>query len=339
MKTLTNRTQKKTLIPLGVVAVLLIIIPQVSSLSTVNLLTRIFILAVYGMSYDILRGYTGFINLGHALFFGSGAYITGILLTHVGNTLGVVALSILVTLVYSSLCAYLMGKISLRGKGGVLTASMITMALGEIVRNVAERWRSVTNGADGLTFKIPAPIRERVMFYYLALLFLILMALVLKRFINSPTGKVLLAIRENEQRAQFLGYNVERYKLIALQVAGISGGLSGIMFGLFNRFANTDLLTIQQTLNALLYTLVGGTGTLYGAIVGSAVVNTIQNILLTLRSVHPIFERWLIFFGAIYVLVVLFMPQGILGMWMKYKEDKAKGKKQEEKTPALERAK
>jgi len=322
MKTLASITHKKYLIPLITGALILALAPQFSSLSTVNLLTRIFILAVYGMSYDILRGYTGFINLGHALFFGSGAYIAGILLSNLGNTLGVVLLATVVTVVFSSLCAYLMGKISLRGKGGVLTATMITMALGEIVRNVAERWRNVTNGADGLTFRIPDLFRDRVMFYYLAFIFLILMALVLKRFINSPTGKVLLAIRENEQRAQFLGYNVERYKLIALQVAGITGGLSGIMFGLFNRFANTDLLNIQQTLNALLYTLVGGTGTLYGAIVGSAVVNVIQNVLLSLRSVHPIFERWLIFFGAMYVLVVLFMPQGILGMWMKYKEDK-----------------
>ncbi len=333
MKTLGRDINKKWMIPLFVLFAILLIIPLFSSLSIINLFTRIFILAVYGMSYDILRGYTGFINLGHAMFFGSGAYIVGILFTHFGVSMPVFLLAIVVTIVYSSICAFLMGKISLRGGGGVLTATMITMALGEIVRNAAERWRSVTNGSDGLTFRVLDIFRDRFMFYYIALIFLIVMAIALRRFIMSPTGRVLLAIRENEQRAQFLGYNVEKYKLISLQVAGIAGGLAGIMFGLFNRFANTDLLTIQQTLNALLYTLVGGTGTLYGAIVGSAVVNIVQNVLLTLRSIHPIFERWLIFFGAMYVVVVLFMPQGFVGLWFKYRENK---RKKEQQAPELE---
>lgn len=247
----------------------------------------------------------------------------GIFLTNFGVNGRVLFLAIIFTLVYSSIAAYLMGKISLRGGGGgVLTITMITMALSEIVRNAAERWRSVTNGADGLTFKVPGVLSDRLAFYYIALVFLIVMTIFLKKFVNSPTGRVLLAIRENEQRAKFLGYDVEKYKLISLQIAGIVGGLSGLMFGIFNRFANTDLLTTQTTLNALLYTLVGGTGTLYGAIIGSAFVNIIQNILLNLRSVHPIFERWLIFFGAMYIAVVIFMPEGIIGLWHKIKNNK-----------------
>lgn len=333
MKILERDVNKKWIVPLIVLMAVLLIVPLFSSLSTINLFTRIFILAVYGMSYDILRGYTGFINLGHAMFFGSGAYIVGILFTNFGVNIPVFLLAIIVTIVYSSLCAYLMGKISLRGGGNVLTATMITMALGEIVRNGAERWRSVTNGSDGLTFRVPDILRDRFIFYYFSLVFLIVMAIVLRKFIMSPTGRVLLAIRENEQRAEFLGYKVEKYKLISLQVAGIAGGLAGIMFGIFNRFANTDLLSIQQTLNALLYTLVGGTGTLYGAIVGSAVVNVVQTVLLTLRSVHPIFERWLIFFGAMYVVVVLFMPQGFVGLWLKYRENK---KRKEQKASEVE---
>lgn len=334
MMTLGKSLNRKHIILTIILLVILSVIPFFSSLSIINLFTRIFILAVYGMSYDILRGYTGFINLGHAMFFGSGAYIVGILFTNFGANIPVFLLAIIVTVVFSSICAFLMGKISLRGGGNVLTATMITMALGEIVRNSAERWRSVTNGADGLTFRVPDILRDRLMFYYFALLFLIVMAIVLRKFIMSPTGRVLLAIRENEQRAQFLGYNVEKYKLISLQVAGIAGGLAGIMFGIFNRFANTDLLSIQQTLNALLYTLVGGTGTLYGGIVGSAVVNVVQNILLTLRSVHPIFERWLIFFGSMYVLVVLFMPQGFVGLWLKYRENKKRKDKETAKIEA-----
>ncbi len=321
MKTLTRELDKKW-IGMGVVlAIVLIAVPHVGQLTTVTLLSRIFILAVYGMSYDILRGYTGFINLGHALFFGGGAYIAGILFTKLGATTPVLLLAVAVTILYCSLSAFLMGKIVLRGSG-VIAAAMITLALGEILRNTAERWRSVTMGADGLPFKIPDIFRDRVLFYYLALLFLITMLLVLRQFILSPTGSVLMAIRENEQRAEFLGYAPGKYKLIALQVSGIAAGLSGVMFGLLNRFANTDLLSVQQTLNALLITLVGGTGTLYGAILGSGVVNLVQTSLLNLRSVHPIFERWLLFFGAMYVVVVLFMPSGFVGLWNQYQRER-----------------
>lgn len=328
MRILGKDMNKKKVASLLILFVILLIIPKFSSYTTLNLFTRIFILSVYAMSYDILRGYTGFINLGHAIFFGGGAYIGGILFKQLKPSMPVFLLAIVVTILYSSIGAYLMGKISLRKGGSVLTATMITLALGEIVRNTAEKWRSVTNGADGLTFNIPELFQNRFLYYYIALLFLIVMAIILKKFIISPTGRVLLAIRENEQRAEFLGYNVEKFKLISLQVAGIAGGLSGIIFGIFNRFANTELLSTNQTINALLYTLVGGTGTLYGGIVGTTIVALFQNFLLNLRSIHPIFERWLIFSGALYVAVVLFMPKGIVGLWLQYFENRTR-KKQE----------
>lgn len=328
MRILGKDMNKKKVASLLILFVILLIIPKFSSYTTLNLFTRIFILSVYAMSYDILRGYTGFINLGHAIFFGGGAYIGGILFKQLKPSIPVFLLAIVVTILYSSIGAYLMGKISLRKGGSVLTATMITLALGEIVRNTAEKWRSVTNGADGLTFNIPELFQNRFLYYYIALLFLIVMAIILKKFIMSPTGRVLLAIRENEQRAEFLGYNVEKFKLISLQVAGIAGGLSGIIFGIFNRFANTELLSTNQTINALLYTLVGGTGTLYGGIVGTTIVALFQNFLLNLRSIHPIFERWLIFSGALYVAVVLFMPKGIVGLWLQYFENRTR-KKQE----------
>ncbi|MFA5523857.1 MAG: branched-chain amino acid ABC transporter permease [Tissierellales bacterium] len=324
MKILGRDMNKKKAISLLVLFVILLIVPKFSSYTTLSLFTRIFILSVYAMSYDILRGYTGFINLGHAIFFGGGAYIGGILFKQIKPSMPVFILAILVTILYSSIGAYLMGKISLRKGGSVLTATMITLALGEIVRNTAEKWRSVTNGSDGLTFNIPEFFQDRYLYYYIALFFLIIMAIILKKFIMSPSGRVLLAIRENEQRAEFLGFDTEKFKLISLQVAGIAGGLSGIIFGIFNRFANTELLSTNQTINALLYTLVGGTGTLYGGIVGTTIVTLFQNFLLNLRSIHPIFERWLIFSGALYVAVVLFMPKGIVGLWLHYFQNRAK---------------
>ncbi len=309
-------SNKMNLLLLVALLLAMMVIPHFAKSATVALISRIFILTVYGMSYDILRGYMGFINLGHALFFGSGAYIAGILFTKLDNTFGIFILVVLITIIYCSAAAFIMGKIVIRG-GSVIAGAMITLALGEIVRNMAERWRSVTGGADGLPFSIPPIFRDRLHFYYYALIFMLVMTLILRQFLLSPTGRVLLAIRENEQRAKFLGFNTDKYKMIGLQVSGISAGLAGVMFGVFNRFANTDLLSVQQTLNALLITLVGGTGTLYGAFVGSGFIAFVQNTLLNLRSQYPIFERWLLFFGAMYVLVVLFMPSGFVGLWQK----------------------
>lgn len=301
-----------------VILVLLLYIPQASGMVTITLLSRIYILAIFGMSYDILRGYTGIINLGHALFFGGGTYIAGILFTRLGPTLDVLLIALVVAVLFSAIVAFIMGQFAFRGSGfsGVIACAMITLAFGEIVRHTAETMREYTQGADGLTFIVPLFFRDRVMFYYYALLFLIIMTLVLSRFINSPTGRVLQAIRDNEQRARFLGYDTMRYKLIALTVAGTAAAMAGIMFAMLTRFANTDLLTVQNTLNALLYTIVGGTGTLYGAIIGTAFVQLAQNYLLELRGIHVIFSRWLLFFGAIYVLVVLYMPKGFVGAFL-----------------------
>jgi len=277
-----------------------------------TMVSRIMVFAVYAMAYDILRGYTGFIHLGFALFIGGGAYFTGILFVHIAKSIPLLLVAVAGTMVYSVLWALLVGRVAASG-GSLLATAMITMAFGEIMRNVMERWRAVTNGADGLNYKVPAPFDDRMFMYYLCLGFMLVMLFVLLRLIHSPTGRVLQGIRENEQRAIFLGYNTNRGRSIALIIAGMSAGLAGVVYGLLNRFVNTDLLNMQMTYNAMLYSLIGGTGTLVGAIVGSAVVIYFQNILLNLRAVHPIFERWLLFFGALYIVVIMFMPEGIVG--------------------------
>ncbi|MDL2324691.1 branched-chain amino acid ABC transporter permease [Ruminococcaceae bacterium OttesenSCG-928-A16] len=297
----------------------LVILPNFLSATRMTMISRIMVFSVYAMAYDILRGYTGFIHLGFALFIGGGAYFVGILFVRVATSWPMLLLAILGTVVYSIFWALLVGKVAASG-GSVLATAMITMAFGEIMRNMMERWRTVTNGADGLNYKTPFPFSNRTFMYYLCFAFMVVMLVVLFRFINSPTGRVLQGIRENEQRAVFLGYNTNRARTIALLVAGIAAGLSGIVYGLLNRFVNTDLLNMQMTYNAMLYSLIGGTGTLYGSIVGSTVVIFFQDLLLNLRSLHPIFERWLLFFGALYIAVIMYMPQGIVGFYNSWKE-------------------
>ncbi|NYB75699.1 branched-chain amino acid ABC transporter permease [Sedimentibacter hydroxybenzoicus DSM 7310] len=341
MKSLREHIQrdfsKNVIIALSVLLIALLIFPKFSSYTMLNLLTRIFVISVFAMSYDILRGYMGFINLGHAVYFGGGAYVAGILYNKLGTTIPVFILSIAVVVLYSVICALVMGKLSFKKGTSVFAAAMLTLALAEVVRNIAESWRDVTNGTDGLIFKVPSILSNRIFFYYFSLIFLIVMFIILRKFILSPTGRVIIAIRENEQRAEFLGFRIENYKLIAILVSGVSAGLAGLVFGTFNRFANTELLSITYSTNALLYTLIGGTGTLYGGIVGSIVVNVFQNMLLNLRSIHPIFERWLIFLGILYIAVILFMPKGIVGTLRHFIENR-KVKSDNEKSSKTEKA-
>ena len=314
-----------------VLCIILIIAPHFLGISNTAMLTRIMIFSVFAMAYDILRGYVGLVHLGFALFIGGGAYFVGIMFLQFGTTLPNLLLAVLGTLIYSVFWALIVAKIA--GKSGFLATAMVTMAFAEIMRNVAERWRTVTGGQDGLSFSVPAPFSDRMFMYYASFVFLIVMAFILYKFITSPTGRVWQAVRDNEQRAIFLGYDTNRARTIALVVAAVAGGLAGVMFGLFNRFANAELFGMQMTYNAMLYSILGGSGTLFGSIIGSALVIYFQSFLLDLRHVHPIFDRWLLFFGALYIVVVMFMPHGILGYYRNWKENREiKKKLQSEET-------
>jgi branched-chain amino acid transport system permease protein len=294
--------------------------------ATINMITRIMIFIVYAMAYDILRGYIGVIHLGFALFIGGGAYFVGILFTNFGVSIPILLLAVAGTIIYSAFWAILVGQIT--SKSGFLATAMITMAFAEIMRLMMERWRTVTNGLDGMTFRVPAPFDNRLFMFYASLVFMFLMGVALYVFIKSPTGRVWQAVRENEQRAIFLGYNTNRARTIALLVSAIAAGFAGIMFALLQRSANTTYLSMQMTYDAMLYSLVGGSGTLFGAAIGTTIVIIFQNVLLNLRGVHFIFERWLLFFGGLYILVVMFMPQGIMGYYYMWKERLALKKKQ-----------
>ena len=320
-----DNIKKIELVVIAILAIVVLIIPHAAGTATVTMVSRIMIFAVFAMSYDILRGYIGVIHLGYALFIGGGAYFVGIMFTQFGVNIPMLLLAVVGVSIYSAIWALIVGKIS--GKSGMIATAMITMAFAEIMRTVMTNWRDVTRGADGLPFRVPAPFNDRMMMFYASFIFMVVMAFVLYKFTKSPTGRVWQAVRENEQRAIFLGYNTNRARTIALLVASIAGGLSGVMFGLLNRFVNTDVLDMQMTINAMLYSLIGGTGTLFGAILGSALVVLFQNLLLDLRSVHFIFERWLFFIGALYIIVVMFMPKGIMGYYLDWKDKRLQKKR------------
>ncbi|WP_077617206.1 branched-chain amino acid ABC transporter permease [Bacillus sinesaloumensis] len=293
-------------------AVFLICYPFINDTRSILILfTQIFIFAVFAMSYDILLGFTGIVSFGHAMFFGIGAYTTGILLKRFEPTLTVFILSILIGMVLAALLSYIVGLLSLRLKSHFY--AMLTLAFSGLFLVAAEKWRSLTAGNDGFTFRIPDVLKDRMTLYFITLSLMIVVFLLLKRFTESPLGRVLQAIRENEPRTESLGYNVIHYKIIASIVAGVIASLSGSMYVLTLRFVNTSVFALDVTLDALLMTIIGGVGTLVGAIIGAGLIEFAHHWLTGLAKVHWIFERWMIFFGILYILAVMFFPMGIVG--------------------------
>ncbi|MBP8242879.1 MAG: branched-chain amino acid ABC transporter permease [Thermoflexales bacterium] len=276
-----------------------------------GMLAQVFILAVYALSYDLLLGITGVLSFGHAMFFGGGAYVAGILLKHGRwELLPVVGAVIAVALLQS----LLVGALSLRVKG--VYYAMVTLAFAQMFFILAEAsdFRELTGAEDGLqSIPVPAwlsPTNERLTFYFVTLAFCLIVYLIAKRVVDSPTGRILIAIRENEQRAQTVGFNTFAYKLIAMTLAGVLAALAGMMSALWNLSANPGMLASGTTINALLMTIIGGAGTLSGSLLGAGFLQLVGYWLNDAFG-----PRWPLLFGLVYIAIVLFLPYGIIGTW------------------------
>jgi len=297
---------------LCLIAITLIILPFVSDSRTmIILLTQIFIFGILAMSYDILLGYTGIVSFGHAMFFGIGAYSSAIILNLYESTMMIFILSMVFGMLLSAILSFLVGLLTLRLKSHYY--AMLTLAISGLLLVVAEKWRTITRGNDGFTFRAPEIFRDRMMFYLFVLACLIITFIFFKRFVSSPLGRVLIAVRENEQRTASLGYKTLHYKVIASVLAGIVASIAGSLYAVSLRFVNTSVMSMDITLDALLMTIIGGVGTLIGPLIGATVIEFAQHYLSGLARDYPIFERWIIIFGIIYILAVIFFPRGIAG--------------------------
>ncbi|MBS1250578.1 MAG: hypothetical protein MAG431_02172 [Chloroflexi bacterium] len=274
-----------------------------------GLAIEIFILAVFALSYDLLFGFTGLLSFGHAMFFGVGAYLTGIMLKSFGWTL----LPILALLVLAGILMALIFSIVLpRVKG--ITFALVTLGIAQVFYIVIQsREMADYAGAEiGLQGVTPPeflnPIEHRLRFYYIGLVILFAVYFLYKRFVDSPTGHVCVAIRENEDRATMLGYNTFYFKLAALTISGITATLAGGIHGIYNPIIRPAIASSHFTIAALLMILIGGIGTLSGALIGAAVFKLLSFFL----------EKWFggasqVLIGLVYILLVLFLPYGIVG--------------------------
>lgn len=296
-----------------------------------------FIMAVLAISYDLLIGYSGILSFGHAAFFGAGAYTTALLLTHwapnfiekyritmpgLGDITSEVifVLILLAAALASLLVGLLFSATSVRLKGAYF--AMLTMALAEAFHIISKatdfvKWTGADEGLHGVpTPDWLNPTQFRLRFYFIALIFLVISYFVVRRFTNSPVGRVIVASRENEDRMRMIGYNPTVYRTITFLMSALIAGLAGSMYSMWNMSATPSMTSVTLTINTLIMVIMGGMGTLIGAIVGAGMMQAFSQFLYTWFG-----ARWPLIFGLIFILIVLFVPYGIVGTWQMRKND------------------
>ena len=307
-----------------------------------SVLIEVFILSLLAMSYNLLFGYTGVVSFGQALFFGLSGYTFGILLEYTSLDTGVATLlGIVLGVALSGLLGLAIGLATLRLKG--VYFAIFTLALAEMAFIFFSRWQ-LTKAEDGFAIsELPVwldPTQSRLTFYYITLAAFVLGYIFLRRLLASPTGAVFKAIRENEDRAQSIGFNTLRFKLLALVVAGMMAGLAGILQVMLNKKVGPELLGLQYTIDPLLMTIIGGAGTLAGPVIGAASLHLLdvglRDQVLTMGNLTIEFvDVWGLILGGIFIVVVMIFPYGIVGTYQRWRAKRA-GPKSSSQAPSRE---
>ena len=271
--------------------------------------TEIWIFAIFGLGLNLLLGYTGLLSFGQSTFFGSAAYVAGWLLKHYGiNVFFALGIGVGV----GALSALLVGYLCVQRSG--LYFIMLTFALNQLFYFVAYQWTTVTGGEDGMP-GIPRPeffgidFRDPISYYvFVSLLFLAFLFL-MKRIVESPLGRILQAIRENETRAGAVGYSVPRFKLLAFVIGGAFSGAAGVLYAMLFGIVPLEAISFVTSGNVVFATLIGGSGSLYGPIIGSFVFIWLS------ESMSVVWARWPLLLGVAFIIVVLFFRGGVVEAW------------------------
>lgn len=287
--------------------------------------TEILIWGLLAMSSDILIGYTGMVSFGHSAFFGLGMYgaaaallwtpRAGWLASVWGAVPGLWS-AIVVGLVAAALVAVFVAFFSTRLRE--IYFGITTLVFSQIFYVIIFTWTDVTGGENGLTFRqppfeIPGLISERFTrngLHWFVLAVVVVSYLLLRRITQSPFGMVLQSIRENEARTRAIGYHVERYKIVSVMLSGLFAGLAGVLYALQNKFASPDFVLFLISGETVIFNVMGGVGTLVGPVAGAAVFLLMKEVFS-----RVFYEYYLIPVGLIFTLMVIFMPQGLLGFW------------------------
>jgi branched-chain amino acid transport system permease protein len=270
-----------------------------------NIAAQVLIYAILALGLNVLVGYAGLVTLGHAGLFGIAAYAGAILINDGYSQIVAVLGALLVTLATTAIFAVL----ALRGTG--LGFVMITVALGQIVWGIAYRWISLTNGDNGVSISVrPAPfglsLADASAFYWACLVVFLIAVAVMSIFVESPFGAALRGTRDQPRRMTALGYNVWLTRFLAFLFSGFWSGVAGLLYLYYNQFISPQAVALSASAEALLMVIAGGTATLLGPIAGAALVIIMKDVA------SAYIERWNFVLGAIFVLIVVFMPEGLV---------------------------
>jgi branched-chain amino acid transport system permease protein len=275
--------------------------------------SRVLVLGLAAMALNFLLGFTGTLSFGHAAYFGLGAYGAGMTLKYLVPS---TSLGILVGVAVGTAAAAIIGALIVKRRG--VYFAMVTIAFGQVFFFIAFRWNAVTGGDDGLSgwSRQPlalGPARIDIVgsdkaFYYLVLFCFAVAAGIMALLLRSPFGRTLLAIRENERRARYLGIPVELHLWISFVISCLFASLAGALYALLNNFTDPRALRWDQSGNFVIMAVLGGMRSFWGPLIGAAIFVVLQDYVSS-RT-----ENWMSFIGLFFVLLVLFFPRGILGM-------------------------
>jgi branched-chain amino acid transport system permease protein len=306
-----------------------------------NVAAKILIFIVLVASYDLLLGYTGIVSFAHTMFFGIGAYGVAIACARLGPTWSSIGIGLVLALLLSLVLSLLIGLFSLRVRA--IFYAMITLAVASAFQTLASQLSELTGGEDGLNFKLPellspafqlleepilnASIDGRLITYYLVFFSSMLLFLAMLRIVNSPFGRVLQAIRENDFRAEAIGYRTVVFRTLSNVLAALFATLAGALLAIWLRYNGPDAsLSFEIMIDILLIVVIGGMGTMYGAVIGTTLFTLAQSYLQDLMALgagatsnwpwlsallSP--DRWLLWLGVLFVLSVYFFPTGVVG--------------------------
>lgn len=292
---------------------------------SLNVAAKVAVFVLLVASYDLLLGYTGIVSFAHTMFFGIGGYGVGIAMAKLGNTWFSLSLGILMALAASLVIALAIGLVSLRVRA--IFFAMITLAVAAFFQILASQLSAFTGGEDGLTYRVPELLRHRLTAYYVVLAVSLALFLALLRVVNSPFGRVLLSIRENEFRSEAIGYRLVTYRTAANCLAALGATMAGVLYAIWLRYTGPDTtLSFNIMIDILLMVVIGGMGTMYGPVLGATIFVVAQNYLQDLMKLaagatagipvlpqvlHP--DRWLLWLGVLFILCVYYFPSGIVG--------------------------
>jgi branched-chain amino acid transport system permease protein len=294
-------------------AIFLVAPVVVMPLGGMSLAIEVMIWAIFAVGYNILLGYTGLPSFGHGLFFGTGAYVCGLIQHHVikGTWIPIVG-SMLSCAVIAALLGLFLAK-----KRGIYFA-LLTIAFTQMFFFIAFQWDAVTGGENGLMGieRYPVtvfglfsfPIEGILAYYYFIYIVLIASLVFLWKLVHSPLGSVLYAIKQNEVRAKYLGYNTWFYKWISIIISGVFGGLAGALYAMLQHGAFANPIHWTRSGDVVMMVLVGGgLSNFFGPVLGASIFIALRDIISTIT------EHWYLFYGMLIAFIVLFLPEGILG--------------------------